>query len=111
MAQQHNGRPAEEDEMDIEFDDDDVEDDGPVVAVGNAIVEVCFGDPEDEGDEVERTLCWVESFVPGLLTRQVADLFVHHGNVCMIMDRMTVTIPLKTVRLLVRQAGLIEGGG
>lgn len=110
MTDGHGIKPMDE-ELVLELGDDDLDDDEPLVAVGNAIVELCLGDPEDEDEEVERTISWVRGFIPGLLTRQVADLFISHGSVCMVIDRVTVTVPIRTMRLLLEQAELIKEGG
>lgn len=96
MAEEHIEKPREEDELDIKFDDEacqcvDLED---LPVVEDAIVEVGFGDPGDGNDDIDRTINWVDSFEPGLLKKQVADLLMSDGDIHIILDRMTVTVPM-----------------
>jgi hypothetical protein len=60
----------------------------------NAVIDVAFGEPEDGLEEEERVLDWVSSFKPGEFQRQVADLFMSNGEIYLMMDKMTVVIPV-----------------
>jgi hypothetical protein len=65
----------------------------PVVSE-NAVIDVAFGEPDDELEEEERVLDWVSSFKPGEFQRQVADLYMSNGEIYLMMDKMTMVIPV-----------------
>lgn len=74
----------------------------------DVIVDVSFGDPEDEEAETQRVLNWVASFSPGHYQKQVADLFLSEGEIYLMMDKMSVTIPLFDVLQLLERGGLFD---
>lgn len=96
MAEEHIEKPREEDDIEIEFDDEACEcaDPEDLSVVEDAIVEVAFGDPGDDAENSLRTISWVDSFTPGLLKKQVADLLMADGDVHIILDNMAVTVPM-----------------
>lgn len=111
MAEEHIERSRGEDDIEIEFDEKvcgcaELED---LPVVEDAIVEVAFGDPEDENAEIDRTLSWVESFEPGMLQKQVADLFMTDGDVHIILDKMTVTVPMMELFRLLEKVDFFKG--
>jgi hypothetical protein len=96
-------RPEEEEEM------NDVEEEGmePVMSE-NAVIDVAFGEPEDGLDEEERVLDWVASFPPGEYQRQVADMFLSDGEIYIMMDKMTVVLPLVELFRLLESSGAVR---
>lgn len=106
MARRKNDDWKEE-EAEEEYDEGDTEtDEGlePVMSE-NAVIDVAFGEPEDGKDEEERVLDWVSSFKPGEFQRQVADLFLTDGEVYIMMDKMTVVLPMMELFRLLESAG------
>ena len=71
----------------------------------NAVIDVAFGEPEDGLEEEERVLDWVASFPPGEFQRQVADLFLSDGEIYIMMDKMTVVVPMMELFRLLELAG------
>ncbi len=111
MARKKDEEYDEEEAVEEESEDDveeleDEEDLEPVVSE-NAIVEVAFGEPEDGLDEEERVLDWVSSFKPGEFQRQVADLFMSDGEVYIMLDKMTVILPMIELFRLLENSGAI----
>jgi hypothetical protein len=97
----------EEEDAEEEDDEEDMEtEEGlePVMSE-NAVIDVAFGEPEDGRDEEERVLDWVSSFKPGEFQRQVADLFLSDGEVYIMMDKMTVVLPMMELFRLLESAG------
>ncbi len=72
--------------------------------VENVIVGMSFGEPDDSCERSERTVNWVNSFTPGMMERQVSDLFMSDGLVHIILDRMTVTLPVIDLLHLLERA-------
>ncbi|NLT37831.1 MAG: hypothetical protein GXX95_06710 [Methanomassiliicoccus sp.] len=99
----------EEEGADEEDDEEEMEEEGlePVMSE-NAVIDVAFGEPEDGWDEEERVLDWVSSFKPGEFQRQVADLFLSDGEVYIMMDKMTVVLPMMELFRLLESAGAIS---
>jgi len=94
-------------EEDLEGDEEiseEEEGEEPVMAE-DAIVDVAFGEPEDAPEDEQRVLDWVSSFPPGEFQRQVADLFLSDGDIYIMMDKMTVVIPLLELFRLLERAG------
>jgi hypothetical protein len=60
----------------------------------NAVIDVAFGEPDDGLEEEERVLDWVSSFRSGEYQRQVADLFLSEGEIYVMLDKMTMVLPL-----------------
>lgn len=107
MADEHIDEHEEEN---IELVVDDVftgDEDLPVVE--DVIVEVAFGDPEDDDDELERTFSWVESFSPGVCRKQVADLLMSGGDIHIILDKLTVTVPMMELFRLLEKVDFFKG--
>ena len=73
----------------------------------NAVIDVAFGEPDDGLDAEERVLDWVSSFKPGEFQRQVADLFLSDGEVYIMLDKMTVVLPMMELFRLLESAGAI----
>lgn len=71
----------------------------------NAIIDVAFGEPEDGLEEEEQVLNWVASFPPGQFQRQVADLFLSEGEIYIVMDKLSVVVPLTELFRLLEAAG------
>lgn len=106
-----NERYMSEKEMEEEMDEelDRMEMGGiEVPNTEDVIVDVSFGDPEDDETEEQRVLNWVASFPPGHYQKQVADLFLSEGEIYVMMDKMSVTIPLFDVLQLLERGGLFE---
>lgn len=103
-------RKEEEDleEEDEELDEEEVEE--PVMAE-NAVVEVAFGEPEDGPEAQQRVLDWAASFPPGEFQRQVADLFLSDGEIYIMMDKMTVVLPLMELFRLLENSGAVKEAG
>lgn len=79
----------------------DCEDEFDLPMVEDAIVDVSFGEPEDDDEDSARMMAWVSSFPPGEYKKQVADLFMSKGEIYVVMDKMSITIPLMEIfRLL-----------
>lgn len=83
------------------------EEEEPVMAE-DAVVDVAFGEPEDGPDEEQRVLDWVSSFNPGEFQRQVADLFLSEGEIYIMMDKMTVVLPLVELFRLLESSGAVR---
>lgn len=79
----------------------------PVMAE-DAVVDVAFGEPEDGPEEEQRVLDWVSSFPPGEFQRQVADLFLSDGEIYIMMDKMTVVLPLVELFRLLESSGAVR---
>jgi hypothetical protein len=91
---------GEEDMVDLE----DAEGLEPVMSE-NAVIDVAFGEPEDGPVEGERVMDWVASFPPGEFQRQVADLFLSDGEIYIMMDKLTVVVPMMELFRLLELAG------
>ena len=91
-----------DEEEELETDEDLV----PVMSE-NAVIDVAFGEPDDGLDEEERVLDWVSSFKSGEFQRQVADLFLSDGEVYIMLDKMTVVLPMMELFRLLESAGAI----
>jgi hypothetical protein len=101
MANNPKDEPESEEEMvDLE-DEEGLE---PVMSE-NAVIEVAFGEPEDGAIEGERVMDWVGSFPPGEFQRQVADLFLSDGEIYIMMDKLTVVVPMMELFRLLEMAG------
>lgn len=100
MDNEQQERPEEE-EMDEMEEEEGME---PVMSE-DAVVDVAFGEPEDGLEEEERVLDWVASFPPGEFQRQVADLFLSDGEIYIMMDKMTVVVPIMELFRLLEMAG------
>lgn len=74
----------------------------------DVIVDVSFGDPDDEDGETQRVLNWVASFPPGEYQKHVADLFLSEGEIYVMLDKMSITIPLFDILQLLERGGLFE---
>ena len=74
----------------------------------DAVVDVAFGEPEDGPEEEQRVLDWVSSFTPGEFQRQVADLFLSEGEIYIMMDKMTVVLPLVELFRLLESSGAVK---
>ena len=74
----------------------------------DVIVDVSFGDPEDDDAETHRVINWVASFSPGHYQKQVADLFLSEGEIYVMMDKLSVTIPLFDMLQLLERGGIFE---
>jgi hypothetical protein len=98
-------RNEEEDLGDEDLEEE--EDEEPVMAE-DAVVDVAFGEPEDGPDEEQRVLDWVSSFNPGEFQRQVADLFLSEGEIYIMMDKMTVVLPLVELFRLLESSGAVR---
>ncbi len=93
----------------LEQEDEDLEEEveEPVMAE-DAVVDVAFGEPEDGPEEEQRVLDWVSSFPPGEFQRQVADLFLSDGEIYIMMDKMTVVLPLVELFRLLESSGAVR---
>jgi hypothetical protein len=101
MANYQKDEPESEEEMvDLE-DEEGLE---PVMSE-NAVIDVAFGEPEDGPIEGERVMDWVASFPPGEFQRQVADLFLSDGEIYIMMDKLTVVVPMMELFRLLEMAG------
>jgi hypothetical protein len=94
----------EEEGLEGEDEELDEEEEEPVMAE-DAVVDVAFGEPEDGPEEEQRVLDWVSSFPPGEFQRQVADLFLSDGEIYIMMDKMTVTLPMVELFRLLENYG------
>jgi hypothetical protein len=101
MDKNSQEQPNEEEEMSDIEEEKGME---PVMSE-NAVIDVAFGEPEDGLDEEERVLDWVASFPPGEYQRQVADMFLSDGEIYIMMDKMTVVVPLMELFRLLELAG------
>lgn len=99
----------EEEEVDLEVEEDFETEEGlePVMSE-NAVIDVSFGEPEDGPQEESRVLDWVSSFKPGEFQRQVADLFLSDGEIYVMMDKMTMVLPMMELFRLLENAGAIR---
>ncbi len=100
MAKNQQEESEEEQMVDLE-DEEDME---PVMSE-NAVIDVAFGAPEDGPVEGERVMDWVASFPPGEFQRQVADLFLSDGEIYIMMDKLTVVVPMMELFRLLEMAG------
>ncbi|MDW5562011.1 MAG: hypothetical protein SA339_02205 [Methanomassiliicoccus sp.] len=80
----------------------------PPVMAEDAVVDVAFGEPEDGPEEEGRVLDWVASFPPGEFQRQVADLFLSDGEIYIMMDKLTVVLPLVELFRLLENSGAVR---
>jgi hypothetical protein len=99
MAKKKAGPKETEEVIELE-----AEESQPVMSE-NAIIDVAFGEPEDGLEEEEQILNWVASFPPGQFQRQVADLFLSEGDIYIIMDKLSVVVPLMELFRLLETAG------
>jgi len=109
MAKESNKKTDEE--LDAEMDeelDQLSEDEFGLPMIDDAVVDVSFGEPEDDELDSERVIDWVSSFPPGLYQKQVADLFLSEGEVYVIMDKMSITIPLMDIFMLLEKGGYFK---
>ena len=100
-----------EEEMDMEMDEelDHIElGDADIPMVEDVIVDVAFGEPEDDEVAEQRTMDWVASFPPGSYQKQVADLFLSGGEVYVMMDKMSITIPLMDLFQVMERGGFFK---
>jgi hypothetical protein len=103
MAKKRNEKPPKEIEEEeavkdvVEEHDEECEcvecAEEPVMSE-NAVIDVAFGEPDDGLEEEEKVLDWVSSFKSGEFQRQVADLFMSNGEIYIMLDKMTVVIPV-----------------
>ncbi len=100
----------EAEEAEEEDDEEELETEEGLTPVmsENAVIDVAFGEPDDGLDEEERVLDWVSSFKPGEFQRQVADLFLSDGEVYIMLDKMTVVLPMMELFRLLESAGAIS---
>lgn len=101
---------TEEKEEGLEEEEEDFEaEEGlePVMSE-NAVIDVAFGEPEDGPEEESRVQDWVSSFKPGEFQRQVADLFLSDGEIYIMMDKMTMVLPMMELFRLLENAGAIR---
>lgn len=96
----------EEEDLEEELEDDEEEGQPPMAE--DAVVDVAFGEPEDGPEEEQRVLDWVSSFAPGEFQRQVADLFLSEGEIYIMMDKMTVVLPLVELFRLLESSGAVR---
>ena len=94
-------------EMDEELDRIEVGD-ACIPMADDIIVDVAFGDPEDDEAAEQRISAWVASFPPGRYQKQVADLFLSEGEVYVMMDKMSITIPLIDLFRVLERGGLFK---
>lgn len=97
---EEEGLEDEDEELDEEAED--------TVMAEDAVVDVAFGEPEDGPEEEQRVLDWVSSFAPGEFQRQVADLFLSEGEIYIMMDKMTVVLPLVELFRLLENSGAVR---
>lgn len=93
--------PESEEEMVNLEDEEGLE---PVMSE-NVVIDVAFGEPEDGPEEEQRVMDWVASFPPGEFQRQVADLFLSDGEIYIMMDKLTVVVPMMELFRLLELAG------
>jgi len=79
-----------------------------VLAVLDAVIEVCFGYADDEFDELQRTHAWVDSFTPGNSLKQVADIHLSDGMFRVSLDRMEMSVPIEHLLELLGRAGVLN---
>lgn len=103
-----------EDEEELEEEEEEDEEDmeareglEPVMSE-NAIIDLSFGEPDDGPEEEVRVQDWVSSFKPGEFQRQVADLFLSDGEVYIMLDKMTVVLPMMELFRLLESAGAVK---
>jgi hypothetical protein len=101
MANNLKDEPESEEEMVNLEDEEGLE---PVMSE-NAVIDVAFGEPEDGPEEEQRVMDWVASFPPGEFQRQVADLFLSDGEIYIMMDKLTVVVPMMELFRLLEMAG------
>jgi hypothetical protein len=105
-------RDGEEDQEEDQEEELEVEEEGQPPMAEDAVVDVAFGEPEDGPEEEQRVLDWVSSFTPGEFQRQVADLFLSEGEIYIMLDKMTVVLPLvELFRLLESSSAVREAQG
>ena len=80
----------------------------PISVADDVIVDVSFGDPEGDELDMERVLNWASSFPPGQYQKQVADLFLSEGEIYVVLDKMSIVIPLMDLLRLLERGGLFE---
>lgn len=96
-----------DEEEDLEADEEGFDEEEPIMAE-NAVVDVAFGEPDDGPEEEQRVIDWVSSFPPGEFQRQVADLFLSDGEIYVMMDKMTVVLPLVELFRLLQSSGAVR---
>lgn len=94
-------------EEDLEEENEEFDEEESIMAE-NAVVDVAFGEPEDGPEEEQRVLDWVSSFPPGEFQRQVADLFLSDGEIYIMLDKMTVVLPLVELFRLLQNSGAVQ---
>jgi hypothetical protein len=111
MGKKHKDKQRDE-ERDEEHEDEESEDEEclelELTMVDDAVIDVSFGDPEDDELDSERVIDWVSSFRPGQFQKQVADLFLADGEIYVVLDKMSVTIPLMEVFRLLEKGGFFK---
>ena len=107
MPRDYDDEERNEEEGLGDEDLEEEEDEEPVMAE-DAVVDLAFGEPEDGPDEEQRVLDWVSSFNPGEFQRQVADLFLSEGEIYIMMDKMTVVLPLVELFRLLESSGAVR---
>ena len=109
MATDKRDKATEEEQIEVELEDEGFDrPEGDLPVAEDAIVEVAFGDPDDEDEDIDRTLCWVESFAPGALRREVADLLMVDGNIRIVLDKVTVAVPMMELFRLLEKIDLFK---
>lgn len=106
-------KDKQQDEESAEEHEDEVNEDEAcpepeLTMADDAVVDVSFGDPEDDELDSERVIDWVSSFRPGQYHKQVADLFLAEGEIYVVLDKMSVTIPLMEVFRLLEMGGFFK---
>ncbi|MBI0582779.1 MAG: hypothetical protein ISF22_00980 [Methanomassiliicoccus sp.] len=112
MSKKYDEEEHDEEEQKIEDEEEevDMEEAEPVMAE-DAVIDVSFGDRDDKPEDEGRVLDWVSSFKPGEFQRQVADLFLSEGEIYIMLDKMTVVLPLVELFRLLENSGAITEPG
>jgi|GEM_PF-2334266 len=111
MGKKHKGKEKEQGDEDEDSEVEVVEAEGQEFALpmsDDAVVGVSFGDPDDDQMDSQRVIDWVSSFRPGHYHKQVADLFLAEGEIYVVMDKMSLTIPLMEVFRLLEKGGFFQ---
>jgi hypothetical protein len=112
MPQDYDDEERNEEEG-LEEEDEELAEEGEEESVmaEDAVVDVAFGEPEDGPQEEQRIIDWVSSFPPGEFQRQVADLFLSDGEIYIMMDKLTVVLPLVELFRLLQSSGAVKEAG
>ncbi|GEM_PF-7006532 len=108
MPRDYDDEERNEEEGQEEEELEEGEEEGQLPMAEDAVVDVAFGEPEDGPEEEQRVLDWVSSFTPGEFQRQVADLFLSEGDIYIMLDKMTVALPLVELFRLLESSGAVR---